>query len=143
MIFRKRKGQSMVIEEVILMSMGVIILIGLTSIFTMTKNEVSTAIQKEETSHVGNFIKGHMNRMILNNITGVISLSLPRKINNEYYIIQGYESGVKKEFFIMLSDYIYTVKVPVPITGSSVSDNGELMINCSKVDGEYKINILG
>ena len=141
MAFKKRKGQNMIIEEAILMSMGIIILIGLTVVFTMTKDDISTSIQKEEASHIGNYIRGHITRIVLNNLTGSIYLPIPREINDRYYTIQGYNSGEKKEFFIMLQSQVHTTQSLVPVIGSATSEKGTIFINYTKVDGEYKIYI--
>ena len=137
MISKKRKGQNLVLEEVILMSMGIIILLGLTSVFTLTKNEVSSAIQEQEANHIGNHIIGHISEITLNNITGTTTIEIPRQINSRYYIIQGYENKILLTF----QDYSYTMDTSVKINGSATSQYGSLFINCTKEDGEYVAKI--
>ena len=141
MSFKKRKGQNLVLEEVILMSMGIIILVGLTSVFSLTKDEVSSAIQEQEAKHIGNYIKGHISEMTLNNITGTIDLNIPKQINGRYYIIQGYETATKKELSITFNDFSYTTTTPVPVEGSATSQYGSIFINCTKEDGKYVAKI--
>ena len=141
MMFKKRKGQNIVIEEVLLVGMGIILLIGLTSVFTMAKDEISISIQKQEASQIGNYINGHINRLALNNITGTMTIPIPSEVNDRYYMIEGYESGAKKEFFIMLSAHVQNINTSVPVKGIATSQNGLLFINHSKENGEYTINI--
>ena len=107
----------------------------------MTKDEISSAIQEQEAKHIGNYIKGHIGEMTLNNITGTIHLDIPKQINGRYYIIQGYDTGAKKEMLITFNDFSYTTTTPVPVEGSATSQYGRIFINCTKEDNKYVAKI--
>lgn len=90
---RTRKGQSMTVEEVMLIAISIIVLIGIYSSFTFMKTQVSYKTQNRYGDEILNYIIAHAEKLAYSNATyGYILVEIPESLGEEYYKISGGEN---------------------------------------------------
>jgi hypothetical protein len=129
----------MILEEVLLITAGIIILLGITSISYLAKDQISTNIQKIQREKINNYIKSNIDTLIQNNINGQIKLKIPKKINNEYYLISNHIEGTNNYLSLIFKDTHHNTEINSKINGIITSETGTITI---KYDTSKKITYL-
>ena len=116
---KKRKGQILIIEEVMMFALGALIIVGIIYIFDMVNDGVLEFVQDGQTEEIGGYIKAHV--VLLNSMNCTrchITIKIPETIGGEEYTIYGMEN--KKSILIHNDDRIWSEKnVSVDVVGLS------------------------
>jgi len=123
---RKRKGQNLVLEEILFIALSIVVIIGISSTFNTINNRVSDDIEDQSALQISNFIISAIDKLVLANATsGFVVIDIPQTISRETYIISGF-TPVRKEFMIKMGDSKQIVDVSVNVSGI-VSSSGKVL----------------
>jgi len=84
---RKKKGQHLILEEIILFSLGLIIALGFFSTFQSFEKSAKTQSREEQFEMLGEIISSHIIELTQSNATGKIEFSIPESIGGEGYLL--------------------------------------------------------
>ncbi len=117
--YRKRKGQTLILEEVMMFALGILIIIGMIFIFDEINNGILEFVEKGEAEEVNSYIKSHI--MSLKNMDCTkchITIKIPEYIGGKEYTIYGEEN--KKKILIHNNGQLWNEKnVSVEVIGLS------------------------
>ncbi|MBW6451860.1 MAG: hypothetical protein K0B02_03970 [DPANN group archaeon] len=119
----------MTLEEVMLIAVGVMILMGTYSSFVFMKTQVSYKIQESYGEEVLNYVISNIYKLIDLNLTdGYIMIELPDVIGEDYYIIS---KGVKKNDIMLKfnNGRILSKNAGISVFGQSASTDKWIMLN--------------
>ncbi len=129
---KTRKGQSMTMEEVMLIAISIIVLVGIYSSFAFMKTQVSYKTQNRYGDEILNYIIAHAEKLAYSNVTyGYLLVEIPESIGETYYKISG---GTKKGELMLRFDNGRTILKEMGIDvdgiyGSSFSTDKWTMIS--------------
>ncbi|MCK5372713.1 MAG: hypothetical protein KAJ20_00070 [Candidatus Aenigmarchaeota archaeon] len=123
---RKRKGQNMVLEEILFVALGVVVLAGVSTTFNSINDRVSDDFEDQNVAQISNFVLSAIDRLVFANVTsGYIVLDIPVKISRDNYIISGFNPP-RKQFMIKMGNNRMLIDAPVNVSGI-VSSSGKLL----------------
>lgn len=131
---RRKKGQYLVIEEILLFGMGLAIFGGTLLIAENFKEGTTQTISEIKIMEVSQVLLNGIYTLQKINNTAKITMNIPETIASEEYVIVG--SKNQKELVIYNSKEVFVkIKTPVYVSGTVHSTNGKilLMTNGSKV----------
>lgn len=125
---KRRKGQNLVLEEILFVGLGVFVLAGLSITFNSLNNHVSDDFEDQNILQISNFVLSAVDRLVFANATeGYIVLKIPDKISRDNYIISGFNPP-RNQFMIKVGDNNKVVDAPVDIRGIVSSSNKILKV---------------
>lgn len=129
---KKRKGQILIIEEMMMFALGALIIIGIIFIFKVVNDGILEFVQDGQTEEINGYIKAHIVSLNSMNCTRChITVKIPETISGEEYTIYGAEN--KKKILIHNDDRIWSEKnLSVDVVGLSY---GSKMLRLEYNDG--------
>ncbi len=126
-LHRRRKGQNLIVEEVILVGISIVVLSGIVAMFSIMEDRVGESIREVSGKVVGESIVFNIERMMEYNNKGSVSLSIPVEIGSQGYsiIVNGnklflrFENGESHAFELYGS---------TPVVGGSSSAMGRITL---------------
>ncbi len=123
---RKRKGQNLVLEEILFIALSIVVIVGVSSTFNSINGRVSDDIEDQSAMQISNFIISAIDKLVFSNATsGFVVIEIPRTISQEIYVISGFNPA-RKQFMIKMGDSRKIVDVPVNVNGI-VSSSGKVL----------------
>ncbi|NOQ55560.1 MAG: hypothetical protein GQ477_02005 [Nanohaloarchaea archaeon] len=123
---RKRKGQNLVLEEILFIALAILIITGVSSTFNSINNRVSGDIEEQSAMQISNFIISAIDKLVYSNATsGYVVLEIPETISQERYLISGFNPPQNK-FMIKMGNSRKIVDVSVNVQGI-VSSSGKIL----------------
>ena len=125
----RRKGQNMTLEEVMLIAVGVIVLIGTYSSFVFMKTQVSCKIQDRYGEEVINYMISNTYKLVdLDLSRGSVMVEIPDYIGEEYYIVS---KGINKNEIMLEYEggRIISKNIGLDVYGRSISTDKWIMIS--------------
>lgn len=95
MFKRKSKGQYLIVEEVLIFSIGLIIVLGFFSTFQYFSKETKSNAVREQLEVVGSYIKSKVVETVQMDGTGKISVDLPHKLAGDSYAVYLNSKGIE------------------------------------------------
>ncbi len=121
---KKRKGQNIVLEEMLFVALGVLVLVGVSTTFSSINDRVSDDFEEQNIAQISNFILSAIDRLVFANVTsGYIVLDIPDTISRDNYIISGFNPP-RKQFMIKVGNNRIITDTPVNVSGI-VSSSGK------------------
>lgn len=126
---KRRKGQALVIEEIIFIGLGVMLLVGIGSIFNSMSGRASEGVEVLMAEEVANTIAASADKLAAANATGRISVDVPETINNKDYYVEGYG---EMKLVVRMEGLIITRNVTAPVTGAAHSSYGRVAVSYNR-----------
>ena len=125
---KKRKGQNIVLEEMLFVALGVVVLIGVSAMFSSINSRVSNDFEEQNIAQVSNFILSAIDRLVFSNATsGYVELDIPGTISSDNYIISGFNPP-RKQFMIKIGNNRMITDTPVNVSGILSSSGKSIKI---------------
>ncbi|MCK4927076.1 MAG: hypothetical protein KAS11_01295 [Candidatus Aenigmarchaeota archaeon] len=120
---KKRKGQNIVLEEILFVALSIVVLTGVSATFNSINDRVSDDFEDQNVAQISNFILSAIDRLVFANVTsGYIVLDIPSEVSRDNYIISGFNPP-RKQFMIKMGDNRMITDTPVFVSGI-VSSSG-------------------
>ncbi|MFH1127276.1 MAG: hypothetical protein V1718_04170 [archaeon] len=118
-----RKGQVLVLEEMMMFTLGVIIIAGVIFIFNSLNDKILEFVQDEQAEEINGYLKAYIASLDSMDCTQChVTIRLPDEIGGEAYTILGEDS--KKRILIHDNNKIWNEKnISVELQGISYADN--------------------
>ncbi|MCK4551007.1 MAG: hypothetical protein KAT91_03560 [Candidatus Aenigmarchaeota archaeon] len=124
---RRRKGQYLAIEEILLFGMGLAIFGGTLLITDNFKEDTTQTISEIKLMEVSQVVLNGIYTVQKINSTTKITIDIPKKIASEEYVIVGSEN--QKELVVYNSKKVLVkAKTPVKVSGTVHSTNGKILL---------------
>ncbi len=124
---RRKKGQYLAIEEILLFGMGLAIFGGTLLITDSFKEDTTQTISEIKIIEVSQVVLNGIYAIQKINSTTKITIDIPKKIASEEYVIVGSES--QKELVVYNSKEVFVkTKTPVMVSGTVHSTNGKILL---------------
>ncbi len=126
---RRRKGQTIVIGEILFVAIGILLLSGTLVTFNMIYGTASSNLEKQSIEQVSsNIVYSLQNFKKIDGCKGKTIIEIPETVSNEPYVIAGFNPP-RDEFMIKLGDTKTISKAPMSIKGAVSSSGGRIQIN--------------
>jgi len=93
-MIKKRKGQYLVVEEIILFSLGLIIAFSFLAVFQVFEKEAKSQTGDEQLRILGQIVSSNILELVETNTTGKIEFSLPPSIGGNEYLLKLNSKGI-------------------------------------------------
>jgi hypothetical protein len=137
MISRRRKGQYLVIQEVLVYGMGLFMLIGVLSTFTYMKNTIQDSIRETQLEVVSNTITNGLMELKDLDEPSQVTLNVPAEITDKQYTVT--TSLIGSLYILTVTDGQLTHKqlLRIPVNDSVIRGSEQIII--TKSNNEIKL----
>lgn len=129
---KARKGQTLILEEMMMFTLGIMIVAGTIFIFSEVNNEILEFVREEQAEEINSYIKSNIATLESMNCTQChITLEIPEQIGGHAYTIYGEED--KKKILLHDNEKLWNEKnLSVELYGTS---HGSRMLRLEYNDG--------
>jgi hypothetical protein len=128
----KRKGQTLVFEQVMIFSIGVVILIMSISLFTMYQNYYTSTSTMDQLTEVKEYVLSSIIMVCEKDANSTVILTIPKTIGNNFYKLSLSSAGlnVTLESGPAMGDFspLYGLNATFEFSGMAISDLGKVVI---------------
>ncbi len=129
----KSKGQILVFEQVLLFSIGIIILITSFALFIMYQNYYITETAQDQLTQVKEYVLSHIIKLCEeSDLETSVVLTIPERIGNSFYRISMSNIGInitlEPEGKINEFSTLYGLNETFSFSGMVISDKGKIVI---------------
>ncbi len=128
---KKSKGQTLVFEQVLIFTMGVVILIAMYALFVMYQNFYTSATMSDHARQVKEYIASAVLELSKYDFNSSSVIEIPERIGGYIYKVELSNAGINitfvgKEF----SDFshIFNLGDIYELSGTAVSESGKIVI---------------
>ena len=132
-IARRRKGQILIMEEVIMFGLGVTIIAGTIFLFTYISDKILEHVEDDQAEEIASYVQSHVTTLDSIGCTKCyMTVKIPQSIGRQKYTILGEDS--KKTLLIHDHNRIWNEK-KLPLTLSGMEE-GSSMLRLEYNDGK-------
>jgi hypothetical protein len=130
----KKKGQILVFEQVLIFSIGVVILITSFALFTMYQNYYTSSSSMDQLTQVKEYVLSNIIMVCEKEANSTVILSIPKTIGNNFYKIRlspaGLNVTLESGTAIGTGDFspLYGLNATFDFSGMVISDLGKVVI---------------
>lgn len=128
----KRIGQTLVFEQVMIFSIGVVILIMSISLFTMYQNYYTSTSTMDQLTEVKEYVLSSIIMISEKKTNSTVILTIPKTIGNNFYKLSLSPAGlnVTLESGVPMGDFspLYGLNATFVFSGMAVSDLGRVVL---------------
>ncbi len=130
---RRRKGQVLILEEMIMFGLGVTIVAGTIFLFNHINDKILEHVENDQAEEIASYIQSHITTLDSIGCTKCyITVKIPERIGKNTYTILGEDS--KKTLLIHDNNRVWNEK-SIPVILSGIAE-GNSMLRLEYSDGE-------
>ncbi len=142
---KTRKGQYLTVEEIYLVGIGLMLVIGLTAMVNTMNSSILDSVKSEQGLSVENLIVGNIEKL-KNEVTGTdaeasVELKIPPEIGGAYYYITGSETDNGIIIKDINGNNITKKETSIPVEGLVHSQSKRMKITLFETSGVKRITI--